>query len=74
MAERIVATFFTTHAALRAEKVVHREGIPARLIPAPRYVTADCTLALAFAAEDLDRVRAVLQDHGVETADFHQLR
>jgi len=72
--DQIVATFFTTHAALRAEKVVRQEGIAARLIPAPRTVTADCTIALAFAAADLDRVQAVLQDRRLETSGFHQLR
>jgi hypothetical protein len=72
--ERIAATFHTTHAALRAEKVVSQAGIEAELIPAPRTVSADCTLAMSFAAADLDAVRAVLEDRDVDAADFHELR
>jgi hypothetical protein len=67
-----VATFFTTHAALRADKVLKQEGIAARLIPAPRYLSADCTIALLFAARDEHPVRAILEKHGVETSGFHR--
>jgi hypothetical protein len=72
--EQIAATFHTTHAALRAEKEAQRAGLAARLIPAPRTVSADCTIALSFAAADLDAVRAVLEGQAIETSGFHQLR
>ena len=72
--EETVATFFTTHSALRAEKLLKSEGVAARLIPTPRYVSADCTLSLAFSASDHQRVRAVLEGQGVEVHEFHELR
>ena len=66
-----VATFFTTHAALRAEELVKRAGIPAKLIPAPRHLSADCTIALAFPSEFRDQVGSILGAHGVEASGFH---
>jgi len=69
-----IATFFTTHAALRAEKLLKQQGIAARLIPAPRYLSADCTIALLFASSDLGRVQSILEGQGIETGGFHQRR
>jgi hypothetical protein len=63
-----IATFFTTHAALRAEKLLRAAGIPGRLIPAPRHLSADCTVALAFPSPERDRVREILEQHGLETS------
>jgi len=69
-----VVTFFTTHAALRAEELVKRAGIPGRLIPAPRDLSADCTVALAFPPSREDRVRDLFAAHAVETSGFHRVR
>jgi hypothetical protein len=66
-----VATFFTTHAALRAEELVKQAGIPGRLIPAPRDLSPDCTVALAFPAWQKDRVQAILSDGGIEASGIH---
>jgi hypothetical protein len=66
-----VATFFTTHAALRAEGLLKQAGIPGRLIPAPRDLSPDCTVALAFPAWQKDRVQAILSDGGIEASGIH---
>jgi hypothetical protein len=68
-----VATFFTTHAALRAEKALQEAGIPGRLIPAPRALSADCTVALAFASSHEHRVRDILAAQAIEVSGFHHL-
>lgn len=68
----IIVTFFTTHAALRAEKVVKEAGVAAELIPAPRALSADCTIALRFPQVEEHRVRAVFEVQGIETSEFHE--
>ena len=68
----IVVTFFTTHAALRAEKALKAVEVAARLIPAPRALSADCTIALRFPRVEEHRVRAVFEAQGIETSGFHQ--
>ncbi len=69
--ETCIATFFTTHAALRAEELVKRAGIAGRLIPAPRDLSPDCTVALALPASQKDRVQAILSDCGIEASGIH---
>ena len=69
--ETCIATFFTTHAALRAEALVKEGGIPGRLIPAPRHLSADCTLAMSFPSARRDEVERILGAGGIETSGFH---
>ncbi len=43
--KRVVFTFHTTQAAMAAESLFREEGLPGRLIPVPRQITAGCGLA-----------------------------
>ena len=40
--QKLVITFHTTAAAMAMEKLCHEQGLPGRLIPVPRELTADC--------------------------------
>ena len=40
--ERCVVTFRTTTAAMEMERVCKEAGVPGRLIPVPRVITAGC--------------------------------
>ena len=72
-AEKSIATFYTTHAALRAEKLLKREGIVGRLVPTPRHLSADCTMALLFMTSDRPRVEAILEEHGVDLSGVDEM-
>lgn len=41
-------TFFASHHAMRAERLLTLAGIPVRLIPGPREVSPSCGIALRF--------------------------
>ena len=40
--ERFVVTFATTTGAMAMERACRAAGLPGRLIPVPRSITADC--------------------------------
>ncbi len=42
---RIIVTFHTTTAAILMEKRCHQGGVPGRLIPVPRVISASCGMA-----------------------------
>lgn len=42
---RLVVTFSTATAAMAMERYCLDNGVPGRLIPTPRQITADCGLA-----------------------------
>lgn len=66
-----VVTFFGSHHALRAEKVVKESGRPAALIPGPREISPNCGVALRFAYDDMDAIENLLQEKKVRYEALH---
>lgn len=54
---RLVITFHTTAEAMAAERYCKEQGIPGRLIPVPRQISAGCGLAWSSPAEEAGRLR-----------------
>ena len=67
-----VATFHTTQEGMRAARMLQEHGVAARLVPVPRWLSADCGIALAFSPADEPRVRAILADAGIEVSGYYQ--
>lgn len=61
----VVLTFATTTAAMAMEKQCMEEGIPGRLIPVPREITAGCGLAWRMTKEEYDVFGKRLEAGGV---------
>ena len=53
----LVITFHTTAAAIAMEKLCRAQGLPGRLIPVPRELTADCGMAWRAGTEEQGAVR-----------------
>ncbi len=68
-----VVLFHTTSAVMRTEKVLQKNGIAVKLIPTPRQFSSDCGMAVRFAWQDQERVRALLEQAHVEMAGIHEL-
>jgi hypothetical protein len=61
-----VLLFHTTTSALRAEKILQKDGLTVKLIPTPRELSSDCGISLRFNWDDHERVAAGLASAGVE--------
>ncbi|MEG0215785.1 MAG: DUF3343 domain-containing protein [Hungatella sp.] len=59
--ERLVITFHTTTEAMAAEQAFRLAGIPGRLIPVPRQISAGCGLAWSAPAEYGEIVQSYLE-------------
>lgn len=70
---RLVVTFSTTTAAMEMERYCLANGIPGRLIPTPRQITADCGLAWSAPPRAEDAVRQAALAGSIEVAAFYQL-
>ena len=64
----LIVTFHTTTAAMGAEKLCMAQGVPGRLIPVPREITAGCGLAWKAAPEEEARIAEALRDGSIEWA------
>ena len=70
---RLIATFHTTAAAMAMESACARLGVPGRLIPVPRSITAGCGMCWAAPPEEGEAVRDAARQAGLETAGWYVL-
>ena len=70
---KLIVTFQTTTAAMAMEKACAAAGIPGRLIPVPREITAGC--GMSWKAEPADRatLEAFVAEKGITVAGFYEL-
>lgn len=61
----LVVTFDATAAAMAAEKYCLERGVPGRLIPVPREITAGCGLAWKAEVDQEEAVTAALEAAGI---------
>ncbi len=62
---RLVLSFRTAAAAMALERLCLDRGLPGRLIPTPRQITADCGLAWSAPPEAEAALRAAAEERGV---------
>lgn len=46
--------------ALKAEKILKKEGLPHKLIPVPKHISSDCGVCLMVHRDVKDKILAVL--------------
>ena len=68
-----VALFYSTSAAIRAEKLTQGAGLEVQLIPVPRQLSSDCGISLRFNWDQADVVRSILEANGVEIQGIHRI-
>ena len=69
--KRCIITFESVHQALRAEKVLKKEGIAVTILPVPRDISSDCGIAVKFPCEEESRIKTVLDTNNVKVAGYH---
>ena len=69
--DTLVVTFKTTTQAMAAEKFCQQNGLPGRIIPVPREITAGCGLSWKAAPEDWDALSAAFTEAGLGWDEMH---
>jgi hypothetical protein len=67
-------SFFSSYHAMRAEVMMTRAGMAARLVPGPRELSPNCGVALRFHLSDRERTLAVLAAKQVRIDGVHEYR
>jgi len=67
-----LVTFYASHHATRAEKVLKKNGLNAMLVPGPREITPNCGVAMQFEYRFTDRVRDLLAQSKVQIEAIHR--
>ena len=67
-----VVSFYASEHAMRAERVLERAGLSARLVPGPREVSPNCGVAVAFLWDDEPQVAEALAAKKVRVEAIHR--
>ena len=67
----LVITFATTTQAMAVEKYCLEQGLPGRIIPVPREITAGCGLSWKAAPEDREVLANALTASGLGWEEMH---
>ena len=67
-----VVSFYASEHAMRAERVLERAGLQARLVPGPREVSPNCGVAVAFVWEEEPQVSQALSGAKVRLEAIHR--
>lgn len=70
---RLIVTFYTTTAAMALEKVCAEKGVPGRLIPVPRDITAGCGMSWSAPVETRAAIEKTVREAGIETDGWYEL-
>lgn len=67
-------SFYASHHALRADKVLRSASYTVALVPGPREVSPNCGVALRFVYEQATAVEALLIEQRVQFEALHAYR
>ena len=67
----LIITFATTTQAMAMEKFCAEQGLPGRLIPVPREITAGCGLSWKADPSQKDQLEAALNGSDMKWQEMH---
>jgi len=67
---KFVITFASTTDAMAMESASRRLGLPGRLIPVPRDISASCGLSYMCEVEEAETVKTAIQEENLQTEGF----
>lgn len=69
---KLVVTFHTTADAMAMEKACKEHGVPGRIIPVPRAISAGCGLAWCAELDEREQISDVMKQVGIQEEDMHE--
>ena len=67
-----VMLFKSVSYVLKAEKILQKEGLPHKLIPVPKHISADCGICLRFEPAIKSKIEAAILNK-VEIEEIREL-
>lgn len=69
---KLIVTFHTTADAMAMEKACKSAGVPGRLIPVPRAISAGCGLSWCAELSDRPVIEEMMKQAGIDQEDIHE--
>lgn len=69
---KLVVTFHTTADAMAMEKECKERGVPGRIIPVPRSISAGCGLSWCAELTERKQIVSMMKTVGIEEEEIHE--
>ena len=69
---KLVVTFHTTADAMAMEKACKEHGVPGRIIPVPRVISAGCGLAWCAELDEREQIADIMKQVGIQEEEMHE--
>ncbi|MGN1164886.1 MAG: DUF3343 domain-containing protein [Lachnospiraceae bacterium] len=69
---KLIVTFHTTADAMAMEKECKERGVPGRIIPVPRAISAGCGLSWCAELSDRERIVDMMKVVGIQEEEIHE--
>lgn len=70
---RLIISFHTTTAAMAMERLCTEHGLPGRLIPIPREITAGCGMSWSAPPEARAQLERFVKEQNMDVAGWYEL-
>ena len=68
-----VITFFGSHHAMKAKRILTKHHIAVKVIPGPREISPNCGIAIAIFYKDIDDISSCFNIEKVKYEAFHHM-
>ena len=69
---KLIVTFHTTADAMAMEKECKKRGVPGRIIPVPRAISAGCGLSWCAELTDREQIVEMMKTVGIKEEEIHE--
>lgn len=69
-----VILFHSTNHAMWTMKSLKKKDITCRMINVPRHLSSDCGYCVRILSDDLEKVKTLIVETGIEYSEIHPLK
>lgn len=66
-------TFPSTYHAIRAEKLLNKEGLTFKMVPVPRVISSSCGIALRCSSPEMEKISYLLRENNINFEGIHEI-
>ena len=70
---KYVMTFDSVYFAMKAAKILKDQGVDLRLIPTPRQISSDCSIALEVFTDNQEKTKEFLKAQNCRIAGVYEM-
>ena len=73
MNDMYIISFNSTHQAIKCDKLFGKNEMDYTVLPTPREITQSCGMSIAFAIEDIDNIKEIINQNQIEYKGIYKI-